>query len=313
MAYYQIKYTYAFNEDKKLVSIKNVNKNDNVKYTCITCGESLVPKIGEGIRERHFSHLGNLSCSSETYLHQLGKLLFFSEYNMCLDNNLPFYITINSKKKCHSLFNTQSFKNDISISCSIGGILMKNNNIDQSNISCNRVDSTIEIDLTKHFNKYAKLEVVDGDFIPDVLLENDKGDKIYFEVYVKHAVEPKKINSGIRIIEFNMNFFNNINQILSHSLLDFETYSLYNFRPLITADTCSDCAKYVYYFNKPANDSDIISFDARSNFLNIHDFFKKNLHSFGYIFKDALHPKVKEFAQNLAIHCNLFKITSFYE
>lgn len=43
-------------------------------YRCPGCGDALLLKAGE-IRARHFAHSPNASCSRESALHALGKLV----------------------------------------------------------------------------------------------------------------------------------------------------------------------------------------------------------------------------------------------
>jgi hypothetical protein len=49
-----------------------------------------------------------------------------------------------------------------------------------------------------------KLEPRDGNFIPDCLIYNDAGDKIYIEIKYKSPVSQKKIDSGTPIIEIEV-------------------------------------------------------------------------------------------------------------
>ena len=88
-----IKYQYAKNSSGELVDINIINKDcNNEKYFCIACKQELIPKLGDK-RIHHFAHkIDTYNCSKETYLHELGKKIFYEIYLQCLNTNEPFYI-----------------------------------------------------------------------------------------------------------------------------------------------------------------------------------------------------------------------------
>ena len=74
------KYHYAYNENKIVIDIRNVSAEYRIKnsFYCISCGTEMVAKLGHK-NIHHFAHKsGDEFCSSETYLHKLGKLLLKS-------------------------------------------------------------------------------------------------------------------------------------------------------------------------------------------------------------------------------------------
>jgi len=99
-----IKYQYAENSSGNLININAITKNARYcdKYFCLDCKQELIPRLGDK-RIHHFCHKNDThSCSKETYLHELGKKIFYETYLESLKNKEPFYIST-------SLFDTVSF------------------------------------------------------------------------------------------------------------------------------------------------------------------------------------------------------------
>ena len=97
----KIKYRFACGSTGRVVDVKTLVK-DQVKedmYQCVACGEPLTPVLGE-IRQKHFRHVVEADCSRESYLHQLGKLLFLQTYRHCLATNTPFVIELPEQRIC---------------------------------------------------------------------------------------------------------------------------------------------------------------------------------------------------------------------
>lgn len=172
-----IKYQYAKDENGTLIninSITEINRNQS-NFFCIGCGNEVIAKLGK-IKIHHFSHKTNISCSGETYLHLLGKKLFYDNYINCLEKKLPFFIENIENKYCNH------FESELGNKC-------KQN------------DSTIQFDLTKFFDNIL-IEKREGSFIPDLMLTNNlRKDKIFIEIAVTHKSSEEKVNSKNRIIE----------------------------------------------------------------------------------------------------------------
>ena len=69
---------YVYDEEEKIVHVDDVSRDTakSHRYHCISCGAEMIPKLGN-LREHHFAHKAACSCNSETYLHKLGKIVFF--------------------------------------------------------------------------------------------------------------------------------------------------------------------------------------------------------------------------------------------
>jgi hypothetical protein len=61
----------------------------------------------------------------------------------------------------------------------------------------------VRYDLTAYFTDTA-LETLDDGFIPDVMLLNENGERVYVEIAVTHTSTEKKQESGYRIIELSV-------------------------------------------------------------------------------------------------------------
>lgn len=175
-----IKYQYAIGSDENPVDIQSLTpetRRDKAPYICFGCGNELTPNLGK-IKVKHFSHKNPCECSKETYLHQLGKSVFHSEYVKCLESNTPFIYEFSNKQVCthHEHF--------FGFTCEI--------------------DFQHKYDLTKVF-KVIKVEKRYDTFIPDILLSSHNGEEVIFvEVAVTHKCEPEKIASKKRIFEFEI-------------------------------------------------------------------------------------------------------------
>ncbi|MBE9053676.1 hypothetical protein IQ243_25400 [Nostocales cyanobacterium LEGE 11386] len=202
-----IKYQYAINSVGKTINAATLTANKEVRsqrYKCISCSNILIPVLGEKNR-KHFRHKPDIEvqCSPETYLHKLAKNAFFDTYNTCLKENLPFLIEIITIPKCK--FQQQFL--DI----------------------CSPKNSVQSFDLTQYF-KNVKLETKDNSFIPDLLLTNDKGDKLYIEIAVNHKSSQDKIYSKSRIIELDIKSEKDIEIIETKLLIETKKVRFYNFR-----------------------------------------------------------------------------------
>ena len=87
-----IKYQYAKDEKGKLIDINSLDRKEreNIKFFCVGCDNELIPKLGQ-IKKHHFAHKKVVACSAQTYLHLLGKKLFFDNYTECLKTKKPFF------------------------------------------------------------------------------------------------------------------------------------------------------------------------------------------------------------------------------
>ncbi len=175
-----IKYQYAKDENEKLIDIDSLNEENRVKskFFCVGCGNELIARLGK-VKIHHFAHKKVVTCSGETYLHLLGKQLFFENYNDCLQNQKPFTIEIYQKRTCNH------YEKDLQLKCKFR-------------------KTTKQFDLTKYFDKIS-VESREGSFIADIMLISKNGkDKIFVEIAVTHLSTEQKLNSNYRIIEIEV-------------------------------------------------------------------------------------------------------------
>ena len=214
-------YRYALTQEEKLVDIINITKeNKDNEYICISCGNKLIPKLGS-IRIHHFSHfVKNEICSYETYLHKLGKNIFYENYLKCIENNIEYNIEYQFIKECNHYFKKYNKK-------------------------CIYREEEL-FNIQKYFKKI-KFQKKDGNFIPDLLLidENDKN-KIFVEIFVTHRVSDEKINSKNRIIEIKLKEEKDV-ELITKNILSYKDsrVNFYNIQNKYVKNDCEGkCRKY---------------------------------------------------------------------
>jgi len=223
---FSIKYQYALNSKDKVVNVNDLSNTDEIReeiYRCIACEKFLRPVMGE-IRKKHFRHGVEGNCNPETYLHQLAKRLFFQVYTDCVETGTPFYIELFEKWSCTSC------KDEFGVICELDPKLIKFN-------------------LEKLF-PLISIETPDGVFIPDILLSNRNGEKLFVEFVVTHNSTEEKRNSGERIIELSLEDEADLEPIQKKliSQANFKTEFL-NFKNLTKSmSTCPSCSRKLCFF-----------------------------------------------------------------
>lgn len=199
-----MKNIYALNNLGILININDVDKNNSDKYFCIQCGDELIARKGE-INRHHFSHKNIQNCNFETYLHQLSKLIFFKKYNDCLLTKKPFYLQYSRTIECTSCLALE--------------------------IQCTLKNETYDFNLIDRFDKIY-FEKFHNGYIPDIMLESSKsGEVIFIEFAVTHKCELQKINSGIRIIEFDIKEESDLDFLFKNEIIISKSnFNFYNFK-----------------------------------------------------------------------------------
>ncbi|MCU0357698.1 MAG: competence protein CoiA [Cyclobacteriaceae bacterium] len=175
-----VKYQYAYDQKGQVIFIDDLTKDSLIvnKFKCISCGNEIIARLGR-LKTKHFAHKEIVTCSGETYLHQLGKQLFYDEYKKCLTTKTPFTIEYQERQICNA--RETKFK----VSCEFG-------------------ETTKRFDLTTYF-KDIEIEKNYDEFRPDLTLINkDTKEKIFIEIAVTHLSTEKKLESGNRIIELKI-------------------------------------------------------------------------------------------------------------
>ena len=241
-----IKYEHALGEDNTAINIQDVSEGDRSKvFSCLGCGNQLIPVLGN-IVERHFRHNAELSCSGETYLHRLAKIKFHSAFANALSEKKPFLVEIPRTNQC------DFYLEKLGLSCTA------------------RI--TKQFDLAAHFSEPPLLESRWENFIPDVLLQTEKGVPLFIEIKVSHGCSDEKIESGHRIIEIEVD---------SADTIDFESVlregrwvKFYNFKSSLEKVNCNG--------NCTRQSSDLLysqdSFQLRSILANVAEWVARKRH-----------------------------------
>lgn len=199
-----VQYAYALNSSGDVVHINQAHDRSDY-YKCIDCKNILIPKRGE-VKSWHFAHKSTVLCSGETYLHKLGKQVFYEEFSKCIAQKLPFFIELPTQKEC-------THYKEIGASCITGLTFPR-------------------YDFTKYFDKI-ELEKHDDGFIPDLKLTS-KGStvKVYVEIAVTHKVTTIKRDSGHRIIEIELSGEKDVQMIKGHCITNRKNIkvSTFNFK-----------------------------------------------------------------------------------
>jgi len=222
-----IKYKYAKDENEELIEIGSLDREirNKKKFICIGCGNELIARLGE-IKVRHFAHKKVVTCSGETYLHLLGKHLFFVNYSNCLNEKKPFTIEIYQEETCNH------YENELGL-------------------RCNFPKTTKKFDLTQFFNKIS-IEKKEDTFIADIMLTSKNGkDKVFVEIAVTHQSTEQKLNSNYRIIELEIENEEDFEPIKSKNLSEKEPkIKFINFKnkQIYTSLCQGNCRKVFNFF-----------------------------------------------------------------
>jgi len=204
---------WAKNELGEFVEAKK-GMDKNHTFTCIGCHEAVgAYAINTKVQAAHFRHTGNTGtgggCGNyESYIHNFSKERFMRSYK----HSERFELRQRIQMRCIQSKYSQ---------CTLF------------------VDDAINL---KERYPHIKLEPRDGSFIPDCLIFNDAGDKIYIEIKFKSPVSQKKIDSGIPIIEIEVHTEKEILDLVNNGFIDGEhkTIKLINFNN-IEPNSVYDC------------------------------------------------------------------------
>lgn len=182
-----VQYLYANNIRGSLVDISDVAHGIREKYYCPSCGMEMSAVLGNK-REHHFRHKGD-SCSYESYLHKISKLLIKWRF----DNNTKFEIGYYVDKNCPN------------VDCCL------------RDSSCNANKKELHVINLKDRYDICEIEGTYNGFRADIKLSNsNKPDAIpmFFEVRVTHKCSPEKISLGVPIVEIAVTNERDVLQLL---------------------------------------------------------------------------------------------------
>ena len=189
------KYRYANGSKGRLIDVLTLD--DSIRhhfgpYKCIGCDGELIPVLPTKNRVKHFKHKVDDNCSPETYLHRLGKHLFYQEYKHCLSEGISFIYEFKTQFFC------THYKKKLGVEC--------------------KSTKTVQHDLTTVFNQIDIEKRANG-FQPDIRLYSSESEhQIFVEIAVTHKCEQQKIDSGVRIIEIKLEDESDLECIAKHHL-----------------------------------------------------------------------------------------------
>lgn len=167
-------------------SLKNISEVTDAyrkihAFTCFGCDKELIAVLGKQ-RERHFRHAPGCICNLETYLHKVGKKMFTDLFEIARTQNKRLLVDYFQTKIC------------VNSTCPLG----KDHCVENEGVYN-------EFELFPQFNHY-EVEKYDPEtgLKPDILLTNEKGEKIYIEIFVKHESTDEKKNSKVPIVEISI-------------------------------------------------------------------------------------------------------------
>lgn len=196
---------FALNSKNDLVHINNAIKSE--PYHCPYCKNKVIARQGN-IREWHFAHQPLSNCSNESYLHELAKI----KISQWIKKSTELILHLPTDAICENNDSCKWYDNKV---CNI-------RNFEYSTFN-----------LKEYYNDVS-IETQYQGFVADILLANNNiHPPIFIEICVTHPCDQKKINSGIRIIEFIIENEDDINRIVNNSVIDNRQshIRIYNFLP----------------------------------------------------------------------------------
>lgn len=200
---------FALGKGSQIINIHDVKDRKQLLH-CPYCKREMIAKMGD-IRDWHFAHKHNSDdCDYNHYLHSM------AEYIICdkLSSSTKIPLIIKTKEKCEHYD-----------SCPI-----------KSEEYCSKDKFLPTIDIAHWIDKWS-LEntfIKDGhEFRADIYGHNKNNEEnpIFIEIYVTHQCEEEKINSGIKIIEFEINSEEDIMNVIHNSIKEGVKTRFYNFKP----------------------------------------------------------------------------------
>lgn len=201
---------FAYNEEKRVVGVDD-DPEKKIGYTCIGCGAPLVPVRGK-VREHHFRHKSDADgcVSYESFLHKLGKRMLIERF----EESESFVVGVEKSNSC-----------DKKETCKMAKELCKSSTF---------VDP---IDMKKIYTRCEAEREYKG-FRADVMFDSDDRERrppLFLEIAVSHKCEPKKTESGIKIIEFDVQN-------------EFEAFALKT-RPIVWLENYDESTAKIRFYN----------------------------------------------------------------
>ena len=178
-----ILYQYAQSDDGSVrhISQITVEYRKAHKLTCSGCGKKMEAVLNVSRTQPFYRHSGT-KCSLETYLHQMGINLFKELFEKNRKLGVPLTVDYHFIHQC-------------GVECCKYGCSQK----------CRSQDESRKYDL---LTKFTDIEIEEKDLatglVPDLLLSNAMGDKLYVEIYVTHPVTEEKKSTGVPLVQIKL-------------------------------------------------------------------------------------------------------------
>ena len=209
----RVKYRHAFNSLDELIEIGRAKEVGGV-YHCPHCGAKMIRRCGDN-NAWHFAHLRQENCDYSHYLHTIAELQIQQWINTSIEVNLCVFPReyCNMRGQC---------------------------NFYSDNACIRTVESPKKYNLKTYYGeceREKRIIVGEHSFVADLLWHHKKDPKldILIEVHVTNPCSELKINSGARIIEFNVQSEDDLESIINKPIIGqlddiyFEYTKLYNF------------------------------------------------------------------------------------
>ena len=209
----EVKYRYALNENNELVEVHSAHDIGGT-YHCPQCGKQMICKCGQK-NAWHFAH-NKAECDYNKYLHTIAEQKLLEWFNSSNDIS----IVLRTKEICFKAEVCKFYREQL---CD------KEINSDKFNLKKYYGHCELEKGIEKNGHR----------FIADLLCypRNERNDPLFIEIFVTHSCEPEKINSGIRIIEFDIKSENDLDAIIGKTIKECDRIRLYNFHPNLICKT----------------------------------------------------------------------------
>lgn len=194
---------FALDENNEIIDIQRTAGINDSQYFCPHCHKEMIAKRGS-IRQWHFAHKSD-KCSYDKYLHSIAEIMIMDWFN----KKESIVLVMNVYEKCNMYDDCKFHHND----------------------GCRR-SSSIQYDLKKYYSGCKKEQGYNG-FVADLLCESPQypNKPIFIEILVTHECSQEKKNSGIRIIEFEIESEEDIlNIVHSSQIREGKKVRLYNFK-----------------------------------------------------------------------------------
>ena len=204
-----VRYYYALDENNRLISIKDTSEK-NKTFVCPHCKSEMIKKCGQH-NAWHFAHK-NKQCDYDKYLHTVAEQRIMEWFN----ESEKVIIKTHHFSKCPSYDQCKWRK--------------------WKEFLCSKRDLELNHNI-KQWYGHAELEkafVKDGKkFVADIFCHNlkDENNPLFIEINVTHPCEQNKIDSGIKIIEFDIHSEEDIEAIINSPIQESEKTRYHHFHP----------------------------------------------------------------------------------